>query len=553
MTGAQNDGCPVRTWPVVILCAFSAGLAFGMPGLPTQALAAPTPSVVPITTSAPAIDAGLDVPNIPSVLGTLDASRYAAIFALQEEGNWKAADAQIEQLKDKTLLGDVQAQRYLNPRYKTSFEEARDWLEQYADLPEARAVWALAKKRAPGKIVPSPMPASAQVAEPIDPAVTAAAAEQAAEQPPLPAEPRSIGLETPARYEAGLNAWRTKKWAEAAGDFEAVARDGNTASWYVAASAFWAARTHLMLKEPQKVNAWFALAAEQPRTFYGMLARRTLGLSQDARYDRQPLSKSEIAQLQALPGGRRALALVQVGETDRAEAELKALSTRGNKSLASAIVALADLANMPALCLALGRQTRNDPRQVDAQYPVPRWEPRNGFSVDRALLFALMMQESRFDAEAQNGSGAAGLMQLMPGTARAVAKRAGIALHSVADLVDPVLNLSLGQEYVKQLIEHEQINGNLILVLAAYNSGTAPLAKWQSEPEYQKDPLLFIEALPRETTRLYVERVLTNMWIYRQRLGQDAPDLEALAANQWPAYVSMNASTQGTKQHAEAR
>jgi soluble lytic murein transglycosylase-like protein len=533
-----------------------------------KAFATTLSSVGPATASTPANPAGVDIPNIPTVLGALDASRYAAIFALQEEGNWKASDAQIELLKDKTLLGSVLAQRYLDPRYKTSFDEARSWLEQYADLPDARAIWTLARKHAPGKggpSLPNPMPASEQVATPIDPAV---ASTTEPVQAPLPVEPPLVNLEPPARFEAGLTAWRAKKWSEAAGDFEAVARSSETASWYAAAGAFWAARTHLMLKEPQKVDAWFAVAAEQPRTFYGMLARRTLGLSQDARFDRQPLSKTEVAQLQALPGGHRALALVQIGETDRAEAELKALSTRG-KSLASAIVALADLANMPSLCLALNRETRDNARHVDSLYPVPRWEPRNGFSVDRALLFALMMQESRFDADAQGGGGAAGLMQLMPGTAKAVARRAGIPLRSVAELVDPVLNLSLGQEYVKQLIEHEQINGNLILVLAAYNSGTAPLAKWQSQPEYQVDPLLFIEALPRETTRLYVERVLTNMWIYRQRLGQEAPDLDALAANKWPTYVSMNAAarapvagpgksvaalpTQGSSQHAQAR
>jgi soluble lytic murein transglycosylase-like protein len=506
------------------------------------------------------------VPDLPVVLQTLDAARYAAIFQLQGEANWKAADAYVDQLKDKVLIGEVMAQRYLDRRYKTSFDEARTWLEQYADLPEARAIWDLARKRAPGKTVPSPMPATEQVAAPIDPAVTASAEPR---QVPLylPAEPRALGPETPPRFEAGLAAWRARRWAEAAGHFEAVARDRGTASWYVAAGAFWAARAHLMLKEPQKVNPWLALAAVQPRTFYGMLAQRMLGLSPDPRYDRQPLSKAEIAQLQALPGGRRALALVQVGETDRAEAELRALTARGNKDLASAIVALADLANMPTLCLALGRQTKNDPRHVDAQFPVPGWEPRNGFSVDRALLFAVMMQESGFNAEAHSGSGAAGLMQLMPGTAKMIAHRAGIPLKSVTDLVDPVLNLSLGQEYVKLLIEHEQIGGNLILVLAAYNSGTAPLAKWQALPEFQNDPLLFIEALPRETTRLYVENVLTNMWIYRQRLKQDAPDLDALAANKWPTYVSMNApngrapivaappgaASAGAKQHAEAR
>ena len=101
-------------------------------------------------------------------------------------------------------------------------------------------------------------------------------------------------------------------------------------------------------------------------------------------------------------------------------------------------------------------------------------------------------------------------------------------------------------------IEHTQINGNLILLLAAYNSGTAPLTRWQNKPEYQHDPLLFIESLTTTSQRLYVERVLTNMWIYRQRLGQKVPDLDALAANEWPTYVSADASSQGI-QHAAAR
>jgi soluble lytic murein transglycosylase-like protein len=530
------------------LFAIFAGFVVGIPALPATTYAGSDATVehhrsLPAPAVTQADVAPSAEPGVPSVLNTLDAARYVAIFELQGEGNWKAADGYIEALKDKTLLGDVQAERYLSARYSASFTELREWLLHYADLPDARAVWVLAKKRAPGQTVPAPMPATAQVAEPIDPAVAARDAGAA----PLPPEPPSIVPETPSRFEAGLVAWRAKRWGEAASDFEAVAHGADTSSWYVAAGAFWAARAHLVQNQPAKVDPLLALAAEQPRSFYGMLARRLLGSPADPRFVRQPLSLTEMAQLQALPGGRRALALVQISQTDRAEAELRALSTRSNKDLASALMALADLANMPELCIALDRQMKNDPRHIDARYPVPRWQPRDGFSIDRALMFALMMQESGFNAEAQSGSGAAGLMQLMPATARMVAHEAGIPLRSVTDLVDPVVNLSLGQEYVKQLLAYDQINGNLIMLLAAYNSGTAPLAKLQAEPEFKNDPLLFIEALPRETTRLYVQRVLTNMWIYRQRLGQDAPDLDALAANRWPSYVSMNAQLPGAR------
>ena len=208
----------------MILCAFLAGVVPVLPGLSTQALAA----------DAATFGAADAEPSIPAVLGALDASRYAAIFALQEEGSWKPADAEIVLLKDKVLLGEVLAQRYTDPHYHTSFAEARDWLEQYADLPEARAIWTLAKKHAPAKAaLPAPQPASTQAeVSPADSAVVrAAAAEDFGSGTTLPAEPRSIGLEAPPRFQAGLAAWRMKNWAAAVSDFEAVAKAPGTASW----------------------------------------------------------------------------------------------------------------------------------------------------------------------------------------------------------------------------------------------------------------------------------------------------------------------------------
>jgi soluble lytic murein transglycosylase-like protein len=518
---------------VVAVCALIAGFslvsasdAAGVSG-PSDgrnASAAPTASSAKPTTP-------------PTVLSVADSARYVAIFGLQQEENWKAADAEIAGLTDRTLIGTLLAQRYLSPHYPTSVDEARDWLNVYAGLPDARAIWELAHRKTLGKAIPQP------TAAPSNDALAGGSG-----FPHLPPEPGQFNLRQPPQFAAGLQAWRAQHWAEAGKAFEAVASAGGTSSWYVAAAAFWAARAHLAQHQPESVDHWFEIAARQPRTFYGMLARATLGLPPDAELGPHPLSSNQIAELEALPAGRRALGLVQVGETDRAEAELRAMSVTGNSRLADAIVGLADLANMPTLCLALGNRTTNEA----ARYPVPKWQPANGFVVDRALMFALMMEESRFNTNIRSGSGASGLMQLMPATARSVAHTAGIPLRNVSDLVDPALNLSLGQEYVRELIGHQQVNGNLILLLAAYNTGPGPLAKWQSSVA-QEDPLLFIENLSSQETRLYVERVMTNLWIYRQRLGQAQPDLDALAANRWPTYVSLEASTQGPVQHASAR
>jgi soluble lytic murein transglycosylase-like protein len=464
---------------------------------------------------------------LPHILSAPDLSRYAAIFALQAESNWSAARAEMEALDDKLLVGTALAQRYLSPAYKTEFAEAKDWLAKYTDLPDARAIWLLAKRKEPSRSLAQPAGASAADGEASTPSGKAEAA--------LPAEPDADLLRRPASFQAGLAAWRGKRWSEAARLFEAAAGNSHTSSWYVAASAYWAARAHLMRGDTKDVDRWFETAAEQPRTFYGFLARDTLGIDPILSKHTGALSAEDVHLLEAQPGGRRALALMQIGEHDRAEAELRTLSVGGNRDLANAIVALADRVNMPDLCLALGNRST----QVAARYPVPGWKPQHGFSVDRALMFALMMQESRFDAHVHNGSGASGLMQLMPATAVSVARSAGISLRNVSDLVDPVLNLSIGQAYVRELIGHQQVNGNLILLLAAYNGGTGSLSKWQAEAE-RDDPLLFIESLPSQETRLYVQRVLTTLWIYRVRFGQALPDLDALAANQWPTYVALD-------------
>jgi soluble lytic murein transglycosylase-like protein len=494
--------------------------------------------------SAPQVTAVLAASraSLPNILSTSDATHYTAAFSLQEDGNWRGADQHIAAIKDKLLLGSLLAQRYLSASYHTTFAEARSWLLQYGGQPEAHEIWKLAVKRAPRRTtVPKPVKAAAV---PVAVSVTAPssalapAADANGDDAPLPSEPRQISMTAPPHFQSGLVAWRLGRYSQAAKDFEIVANSSDISGWYVAAGAFWAARAHLLAHEPQAVDSWLELAAQQPRTFYGLIARRMLGMASDVQLGPQPLSKTEQAALTAQPGGRRALALVQIGENDRAETELRALSIHARPGLANAVVALADLAQMPALCEALEPVVTDARRRVDAAYPLPRWKPREGYTVDRALMFALMMQESNFNADAENNSGAAGLMQLMPRTAAAVAKRTGIPFHGVDDLVDPELNLSLGQEYVRQLLAYQDVNGNLILMLAAYNGGMGTMSAMLDKPQYAHDPLLFIESLPKQETRLYVERVLTNMWIYRQRLGQPVTDLDALAANKWPTYVA---------------
>ena len=130
-------------------------------------------------------------------------------------------------------------------------------------------------------------------------------------------------------------------------------------------------------------------------------------------------------------------------------------------------------------------------------------------------------------------------MQLMPRTASFMAGKRfrGVRRHQ---LFDPELNMSLGQKYVEHLLETPNIDGDLFYTVAAYNGGPGNLRKWRRRNDYQGDPLLFIESIPLYETRDYVERVLTNLWIYRYRLGQPAPSLDALASGEWPSYTPLD-------------
>jgi soluble lytic murein transglycosylase-like protein len=177
---------------------------------------------------------------------------------------------------------------------------------------------------------------------------------------------------------------------------------------------------------------------------------------------------------------------------------------------------------------------------------MPRWAPQTGFQVDRALLYGLMRQESKFHPVARSRAGAAGLMQLMPATARIMAQHTG--LHG--RLADPAINLALGQQYILELLNDSRVNGNLLYFAVAYNRGPGTLSRAKSDGD-RTDPLLFVECISNRETRSFIHQVLTNYWMYRLRLRQPTPDLDALAAGEWPIYTALDDSAGITVRHAQ--
>ena len=107
-------------------------------------------------------------------------------------------------------------------------------------------------------------------------------------------------------------------------------------------------------------------------------------------------------------------------------------------------------------------------------------------------------------------------------------------------LFDPSINVTLGQRYLMTLLDSRHVKQDLLHLAVAYNAGLGNLRQWKRSMDYDNDPLLFIESFPALETRLFVERVMANFWIYRLRFGQGTPSLDALAADRWPAYESLD-------------
>ena len=358
------------------------------------------------------------------------------------------------------------------------------------------------------------------------------------------------GVEVPkAGWIAGLSAWRQGDYRTAARYFETAAQSKRSSAWMTAASSYWAARSYLRSHQPEKVNVWLYRAAEYPRTFYGIIAMKALGMDQASfNWSLPELKDKHINALSRIPAGKRALALIDAGRPDLASSEIEqVIPSSKDRNLQEALVALTASSGMPGVSYRLASTFRaRDGGLYDAAlYPDVPWAPEKGFDVDKALVHAFIRQESKFDPSAQNrGSGAQGLMQLMPTTAKHVAKISGDKIDAGA-LKDPVVNISLGQRYLAELLKADGVDNNLFKLAVAYNAGPGKLARWEKSVAYANDPLLFIESIPAAETRIFVERVLTNYWIYRIKFNQGTESIDKVAEGEWPVYVAQDFSRSG--------
>jgi soluble lytic murein transglycosylase-like protein len=315
---------------------------------------------------------------------------------------------------------------------------------------------------------------------------------------------------------------------------------GRSESELAAAGNYWAARSEQACRRPQAVEPLLRAAARSSESFYGLLARETLGMDKSLAGGRLPAP----GRVESLPNVRRALRLAEIGEYRLADEMLRHQAAIGPASDHLALIALAQRIDFAGVQYWLAHNGRPGVRVPGAaRFPYPRWQPPGGWRIDPALAFAHVRQESDFRPGVVSPAGAVGLMQVRPGTAGDIARARGGA---VGELTYPPTNLEYGQSFIEQMRSNPATQGQLLKVIAAYNAGPVPVGRW-NYINHRGDPLLWIESLSYWETRYYVPAVLRNMWVYQLLDGAPQPSLKALAQHQWPAFPPARRSSGGQR------
>ena len=559
----------------------------------------PIPRPLPLEITSPSYIKFSNGQSIIGILSSRDIERYEAIFSLQKDGRWNEAKKIINRLRDDRLMGYVLAQKYLHPnKYRSNYSELKNWMSKYADLPQAKRIYKLAIRRRPKNSTYPQKPIRKHLstlsvskhsirytreksarARQLQSSIKArirkgwpTGALKLLEKPStkqiMSSEKVAILLSDIAAsyyragkdYEAvyvagqsiktvshdmplahwwgGLAAWRSNKIDTAHFHFTALAETKETNDWLKSAGAFWSARTLLVSRRPEEVTKMLELGAQYHFTFYGLIAKRTLGEKLELNWEQPAISKYVFNRILNTLYGARALALLQIGFKQEAQSELLSLAA-AKPSLQSGIINLAINMNLPSLSLKMAHLA-DEPIRNTALYPIPNWNLNNKLTLDRALIYAFVRQESAFNERAKSRAGARGLMQLMPSTASYISGQKSLRGRKKHELYNPKLNILLGQKYIKHLLYDKSVPNDLFHITTAYNAGPGNMRNWEGKINYNSDPLLFIESLPSKETRIFIERILTNLWLYRSRLNQEAHSLSDVAAGLWPNYHQLD-------------
>ncbi len=315
-------------------------------------------------------------------------------------------------------------------------------------------------------------------------------------------------------------ALRTGKWAEVRASIDRMSPPGrNEAAWL-----YWYGRAERALGNPLEAEGYFERISGE-HNFYGRLAAEELGLAFKVP-ERAPFpTEEEIAEVAAVPGLKRALALYRLDL--RADATREWLWTiRGmddRRLLAAAELARRNEVWDRAISTADRTVAAHD---FSVRYLAPYREilaqQARTRDLEEPWVLGVIRQESRFISVARSPAGATGLMQVMRDTARWVAQRTRMRDFNWARVSDPSVNAALGTYYLRHVLD--QFGGNPVIAAAAYNAGPTRVRQWRgAEPI---EGAIFAETIPIGETRDYVKKVMANTFYYAAVLGAEPTPLK---------------------------
>ena len=526
-----------------------------------RALLAP---VVILALSAAAVPAtaGPDEPrNAPSTLSSADRLSYTTAFDALRRGDLDLARASARQANDHVLVGQVEFERLFHRDYVATYDDLCAWLEEFSDLPDAPRAYDLALRRRPDGAPEPKRPASVSDRS-WDSVVTADGGH--AGNPMKAARIAyngndligavTIGEQIGDWWIVGLATYRQAEFGRSLRAFERVANDPTEDAWVRAGAAVWSAKAASRAGQQDRVQHFLRMASRWPATFYGQIALRQLGeepvienmgprayeATQQTAISRndEPIGV-EVDELDEFirsnDRARRTVAYFEIGRSTDAQNELRG-------GLHSAV---SDAARRlwVGLARALGPRvtgSNDEAERIDARrYPMPVLEPEGGFTIERALVYAIARKETGFDAQARSSAGAYGMMQVMPTTAAELAGDRGFVTDPQR-LLQPAVNLKLGQAYINRMLQMSALQGDLLRAAASYNAGPGPMLGAIRKLGQDADPLMLIETIDVPQARDYVEKVVAAYWIYQRMLGAPLNTLDAVASGATLVPISLD-------------
>ena len=318
-------------------------------------------------------------------------------------------------------------------------------------------------------------------------------------------------------------ALRDGDWSMVARAIDSMPRDLQKEPTWI----YWRGRAHLAQHHTDDAQKLFQTIASQT-TFYGILASEELGQKFVVPTRPSAPTAEELSEAMSNPGFRNSLKLLDLDLRFEGNREwnwqLRKLNDRQ-------LLAAGEFARQSGV---LDRMvTTADRAKVELdftqRFPTPHDDIMQTaiqpLSLDKAWVYGLIRQESRFVKAARSSVGASGLMQIMPATANYVARKIGMSGFTLSNLNDIRTNITLGTHYLNMVLGN--LGGSQTLATAAYNAGPSRPRLWRATLEKPIEGAIFAETIPFSETRGYVKNVLANATCYSALFENKGPSLKS--------------------------